>query len=112
MALVVGDKIFDYETVEEGMVEFIDTIIDCGVVLVISEKSNGLLKHLMSKSYRVDIMTPGDEMEFIKKRARCVFIAVNKIGASAYKLKTYCEDNMIPSQLFVLGNSMSKARYV
>lgn len=94
------------------MVSFIETVIDCGVIFIISEKSKGFLKYLMSKNYRVAIMTPGQEIDFIKKRAWAVFIAVTSASASSIKLKAMCEDCGITSQLYVTGNSMSKAKFV
>ena len=112
IALVIGDKIDDYESLEQQMVSFIETVIDCGVIFVISEKSKGFLKYLMSKNYRVAIMTPGEEIDFIKKRAWAVFILVASAGASSIKLKAMCEDCGITSQLYVTNNPMFKTRFV
>lgn len=106
VTVVVGSGIDDYSKLEKSLRDYIDPIIDEGVVFAIAQNSNEFLDYMLRKRYRACKLPVGQEYHLIKRQSICVYI-VSKNTNTGQKIKHYCDDNSIPSLFYIAGNSMT-----
>lgn len=102
VSIIIGSNVSDYETVFNHLCLFLDKHLDGACCFVVSEKSNGFVKYLLSRLCYALVMTPGKEEEMLLKHSILGAIVTAKPLEKAFKLKDRCDDRRLHTMMLVM----------